>query len=513
MLKHNQEDETDYADLTNTFYTTYFEKPDDDITDKFNEIIQTDFYIYHLPISFIDGLPMLEERKHLTLKTVPLFSELIKGTYETKKSKYDQTNVRVNIEFFTNNLPSFTQYANQEKLDWVITHHRLLSLEIFDYYKDQSPSLSTLEHRFNAILRMIRIAYGNKTSPLYKLFSIIVFQIHEFIIEYEGENMLNAHEQKKYVNWEDVLAIQKELEDEFESIKEKDDRKAYDLNNDLLLISMYSLIPPLRNEVKSLEFKTDAENTKDDYIYISPTKIILKLNKVKKMHGKVQFDLTTGKYRCDHLANIIRKSYELYPRQFLFTHKHKYPENVKQATKRALDNRLISIFFHRGISNQISVNSLRSSYVSYRLSDPDLSFNQKKLIVKQMRTSILCLESSYKKIIRKPPVLVKVETVHNDKVDVGVNTSLPPKSEEEKQLNQYQKKLKREKEYYQENKEKMLEYQKKYNDKKTPFEKSRARLLQLLNASEEYAAKMRDTTREKYKFVYDEAKKRWKWQD
>lgn len=506
----------DYGEITNEFYQKYFVQKDDEYTRRFREVIETEFYVLKLPASFIDGLPNLEEKRPLPLKTIPLFSKLIAGHYQTKLSKYDKNTVRVNIEFFTNNLPSFMKYADKDPIDWVVTEHRLLTLEIFEYYKKKpkKPSLSSIEGRFNAILRMIRIAYGNKKTPLYKLFSIMVFQLHDELMFNEGYNDLNVHEAKKYINWEDVLFIQKKIEDQFNAIEDKQTRKAYEVNNDLLLISMYSLIPPLRNEIKLLEFTTSPMHNKKDYIFYDKNTIILKFNKIKKLHDKIYFNITSGQYNNPHLARIIRQSLELYPRKFLFTLKNSYPDMSTKATQRALDQRLMNIFFKNGIKNQISVNSLRSSYASYRLADPRITYNDRKDFVNQMRTSMLCLERSYKKIIQRKPILAGQTTHTAYATQPTQQVIIEIKEDQEPVEDQYLKKKQKAREYYEKNKEKLNEYQRVYNkSRKTSFERTRERMCQLLNASEEYAKKMRDSTKEKYKFVYDETAKRWKWND
>jgi hypothetical protein len=522
----------DYGIITNEFYTAHFTQPDDELTKKFRSIIETDFYVENLPASFFDGLPNLQEKNPLPVKTTPLFSKLIAGVYENKNSKYDRTNVRVNIQFFTNNLKSFKKYAKKNSLEWVITEHRQLVIEILEYYKNRKPSLSTIENRLNAILRMIKIAYGNKTTPLYELFSIMVFQVHDALMLGEGDNRLNKHEAVKYINWQDVMTIQKQLENKFNAIEDKKTRTAYELNNDLLLLSMYSLIPPLRNEIKSLEFTTAPKHNKKDYVYYNSDKstIVLKFNKIKKQHGKIHFDLTSGRFKNPHLAAIIRQSINLYPRKYLFTLKNSYPDIDTMATQRALDERLISIFFRYGIKNKISVNSLRSSYVSYRLSDEDITYNQKKVLVYQMRTSMLCLERSYRKVSQKAPVLTMKE--EDKQADVMETSEASSSSDEEAGVelrknvkqetqqpqqpvqDQYERKKQRAREYYEKHKKELNDYQKEYNkNKKTPFERNRERMCQMLNASPDYHKKMKDSTREKYKFVYDEVAKRWKWND
>ena len=433
--KKRETDETIYGDIDHPYYKEHFTNPQDEVYDKYRSIIETEYYIQHLPLCITLGLPLLIEKKPTKIKRIPLYSKLIAGEYEEEKSKYDKDNVKVNINFFINNLPSFKKYKNKDKLDWVIKEYRVLATEIFEYYKDKpGTSMCTIEYRFNSILRIMKIAFGTKDSKLYKLFSTIVFQVHGYITTRDGRNKLNEFEKKKYIRWEDVLRIQKQLEDEFNAIDDKDTLQAYDLNNDLLLLSMYCLIPPLRNEVKLLEFTNELKASDKDYVYISKNKktIILKFNLIKKQHRPVDFDITLGKYKNYHLFDIIKQSYTLYPRQYLFTLKQNYPYMDKKASKRALDERLVNIFYRNKIQNQISVNSLRSAYVSYRLSDPKIDYNDKEDLIWRMRTSWDCLERSYRKIlceIEQPDLKIKYKKKNIS--DSSLNLSEMSDGEEE----------------------------------------------------------------------------------
>lgn len=522
----------DDGDIDNPYYKQHFIQPNDAITDRYREVLETDYYIEHLPISIVSGLANFQEKIVIPMKRIPLYSKLIKGDYHKGHANYDKTNVKDNINFFINNLPSFLKYQNEDKLDWILKYHRLLALEIFDYYKDNEPTPSTLEARFNSILRVIRIAYMSKTSPLYQLFSSIVFQLHNEALDIEGKNKLNKTERYKFIHWLDVLKIQKDMEKRFNGIPNKHSQAAYDLNNDLLLISMYSLIPPLRNEVKHLQFSKSMRQNDKDYIYINSNKtsVILKLNKIKKQHKAVHFDLTVGKFACPSLAEIIKQSYTLYPRQYVFTLKDSYSDVSTRASQRAMDNRLIALFNRYGIKNNVSVNSLRSSYVSYRFSDKSLTYNQKKQIVYQMRTSMVCLERSYNKIVDNEPLLKDEDLCINqenakctrkgvdfDCDDVNKNEEpdeniAPPSPKPKKPfISQYEKKKMQNKEYYQKHKQTIQNKIKERNANKTTFERSRERMAQLLNASSDYACRIKTSTIEKYKFYYDEADRRWKW--
>ena len=83
-----------------------------------------------------------------------------------------------------------------------------------------------------------------------------------------------------------VLNKQKELQKQFEQITNKNSVIGYDLNQDLLLISLYSLIPPLRQEIMTLKFSKKLERN-DNWIVIKPDDIIMDLNEIKKKHNAI----------------------------------------------------------------------------------------------------------------------------------------------------------------------------------------------------------------------------------
>jgi len=147
-------------------------------------------------------------------------------------------------------------------------------------------------------------------------------------------------------------------------------------NQDLLLLSLYSLIPPLRGEVKTLKFAKTPQRAGDWVVIQSDGEVKLDLNEEKKRHMAIVFRLSE---EAPELAKILKESYELYPREFVFTRYHKYPDMTLQASVSALDDRLKGLFTDTGKS--VSVNSLRSSYVSFMNSEAIK--NGKQLSVKQ----------------------------------------------------------------------------------------------------------------------------------
>ena len=97
--------------------------------------------------------------------------------------------------------------------------------------------------------------------------------------------------------FEIVLETQKKLEETFIL------NPTYQNNQDLLLLSLYSLIPTLRDELKLLEFTTTKQD-KGDWLYFnSDNNVILDLNNSKKKHDNISFNLTI---EAPHLAEIIK---------------------------------------------------------------------------------------------------------------------------------------------------------------------------------------------------------------
>lgn len=487
-LDSTPQEKLDRGEMTNAFWTKYFYTPNDSITQRYNNI--KEYYIEKLPASFYDGLGLLEIKDEYKepIKKTPLYSSLIKGEYQTEGSKSDK-NIASAINFFRNNLPSFKQYKDDDSLKWIVDNQRLLIIEILEQAKTNFLSILTIKSRFNAIARIFRIAFGGKSYVLYEKLSAMIIFIGEYFSSNDKNNKLSENEQKKYLSWSFILQKQMQLQIMWNDTVNKKTQQAFDLNNDLLLISLYTLIPPLRNEVKHLQFTKNSER-KGDYIYFRAGEVLLDLNEIKKRHDPIMFNLTE---QSANLANLLKESYELYPREPVFSIKNKYPI-IQKASEASLDTRLSNLFKLDYPDLNISVNSFRSSYVSYRnfqavSKGTLLSANEKELIAKKMRTSTKYLDETYLKI---PDVVVP-----------RVSAAIPVRPiiiQQQDSLSSYQKQLARNNTYYQQNREKVLEKQKEYNNTKTPYEKTRVKLLRYLNTDEEYSDKMRENTMNKYNF-------------
>ena len=442
----------------------------------------------------------LKEEFKKPIKKIPLFSKLEKGDYQTASSRSDE-NIANSIKFFRNNLPSFTKYKNQDDISWVVNQHRQLTAEIFDYYsKKESKRVATLKGRFNAVTRIFRIAFETKNYDLYEKYSSLVIFLNQYFDDDENENELSEIEKKKFITFDVVLDKQKQLQEQFEAIENKLTTRAYDLNQDLLLVSLYSLIPPLRNEIKSLKF-TNTVQRKEDWIYFRQGKVYLDLNEEKKRHYEIWFNLSDD---APELAKILKESYELYPRQAVFTHLKKYPDVSHQATQQSLDDRITKLFAFTG--KAVSVNTFRSSYVSYKNREAikkgrQLTMKQKEAMAEKMRTSVKYLDSASLKIF-------PMEREELNFREEPARRPLPvPVEDDEEPIGAYSRQLIRNKRYYDNNKEKVLKKQKEYKDAKPLHDKARVRMLHFLNNEADYYSRMKQSTKDKYNFEQENG--RW----
>jgi hypothetical protein len=165
----------------------------------------------------------------------------------------------------------------------------------------------------------------------------------------EEENKLNEWEEKAFVPFEIILQKQKDLEDEFKT------KRTYNINQDLLLVSLYSLIPIERDEIKPLNFTTTVKKD-DDYIYFDGDEVILLLNKMKKKHEEFQLNISK---ESPKLAEILKESYRLYPRKYVFTNYDNINEKAKVSNISKRLPRILNILVRMLVPAALNQNQLK----------------------------------------------------------------------------------------------------------------------------------------------------------
>jgi hypothetical protein len=494
-LKKKQEEEARKNDKVDVIYTdndTIQKKlnqlyiPNNDLTKEINESIRQLQTIYKkeydadVPNSFKNGVILMDQKEED--KTEPkevLLSKMKKNEYGGV-SNITETNYYNKLRGYTNYLPNFKQYKDVDNVNYIIKNHLQFIHDIIQHNLKNSPA--TLKTDLSSLLRVIRLSYS-KAHPLYVKYAFVQKSLNEIINKKSGQNELNKHEQSTFLQFDYILNERQRLEDEFKSKTDKTTSKAYGINQDLLLLSLYTLTPPLRREVGVLQFTdTKPDNRRGDYIYFNRRNqnISLELYETKKKHGYVSIPLN---YREEKepsklsktllknqtkLADLLKESYELYPRKYVFTNKNSFPKldnPVKDVSRR-----LTYLFSKYGVN--VGASSIRSSFVSNQFSKFQHTRAEKELIATLMRTSVEQLDLNYNKILnnewkqKAPKVNFKDNKVIVKKEE---NDEEPERQVQRTELKEdpYEKQLKRSKEWYEKNRDK------KMADGKTPLEKKK----------------------------------------
>lgn len=433
------------------------------------EILKERYYSNHIFKDEINISILFDNILDDTIINSISFKDFQQGKYQVQNSKSDII-ISKSIKFFTNNLPSFKSIKS-DNLDWIYNNYNILIIEYLEYYLKNKLRLTTFKIRLSAILRILYLMFNNKNLLLYKNISKVQDNISHFINIKEGNNIRDELEEDRHLDFSLILKRRNDIEETFKNLHDKFSKTAYDINQDLILLSLYSLIPPERCELFHLIFKLNISlDENDDYILIQNNKCILKLNKIKKNHSSITINIFD---ECLKLNDLLIESYTLYPRINVFTAKNKYPI-LKYVKPPNIANRFKIIF--KDYKKNIGVNALRSSYISYIFKNPCISYNQKDAIAKNMRTSIKQIDISYKKndineIIQEPIPLKPVKI---------------PKTEKEIMKN-----------YYDKAKDKIAIQQKQYriNRNIPPY---RIKLLRKLNTDKDYIHKTTKIILDKY---------------
>ena len=494
-------------DPNNLYWTEHFYIPNDAINQEYERLkISYKDEFLRLPLIFSNGVAQYDEKPEtkLPIKQIVSFQKLKEGFYQIASSKSDIKNISSNISFFKKNLPSFKKYENTDDLSWVYNENRKLLLELLEYSFLRTSAIATIKQKINAMCRIIRLSLKTKNSYTYSKYSLLVSRIGLSQDDIDDSNLLTDLEMSKFVPFDFIMLKQIQLEQQFKNLTEDEKltQKGYNLNQDLLLLSLYTLIPPLRDEIKTLEF-TFQKETKGDFIrFFDNGDVYLVLNEIKKRHDPIELNLTLI---SPQLAEILKESYILYPRKPLFA-SIKSNEYIKKQVK-TLSTNLIKIFSADYPDKNVGVNAIRSSYYSYQnklsvQSGFPLQYAVKKQIAIQMRTSPKLLDSNYLKVYNYQNSLFH-PTYPNQPPEEQLRMPEPRIIQPTDKTNIYHKKLEKNKEYIRENKEHIYKQQKEYRSKIPKEEQSRMRILRMLNNDSNYRDHIKASTIEKYKLKLD----------
>lgn len=388
------------------------------------------------------------------------------------------------IKLFYNNFEPFMKYKDIDNIEWVALHHSELYDEIINHGDDNDLSLSTIRNYIIAMMFIIKLYYDGKDNDVYKTYQNIIEIMKQNILSIENKNKLNKSELKKggLIPFQSLLDKQKELQQQFDNfVKFKQFNLHHTdiitINQDLLLISLYTLMPPVRNEIKDLLFIHNFPNDDDNnnYIIILPNDIVLLYyGCIKKKHNKL---IIHDNEINQNLKNIILQSYHIYNR-------HKVFDTIN------VNNRLRTIF--KDTKYTVGSSMIRSSFITYHFANPNLSYEQQLNIARLMRTSLDVCRQFYYKIIDNDD--------NNDSNSDSDNVIKQKRTQY--YLNNKNKIAEYNSNYYQNNKDELNNKNKEYRINNT-YKETRRKLIYRLNYDTDYSSKCRQKTIDKYdvKFI------------
>ena len=191
-----------------------------------------------------------------------------------------------------------------------------------------------------------------KQSELYKKWMEIHAEVRQPINEKYQSNKPNERQEKAYVSFDDVEKIRNKL------------KKG---SNNRLLLSMYTMMPPVRSDYDKIAiYKNEEEVSNDINNYLIWNKqpyIVLRKYKTSKTYKNIKIDIP------NNLKKEIEESLNNKQRDFLFLQKNGKPYD-KPNTFNKWANRTLKKIFNK---DNFSLTTLRHVYITRR----DLKLEEK----------------------------------------------------------------------------------------------------------------------------------------
>ena len=407
-------------------------EPRDKLNDKLKETILKSIEELkkenkRVPISYENGVILLDVKEYEEGKEV-LISKMRKNEYMDENRKDDIKTISL-LRTICNKLPSFKKYKEEDDVRYIIKNHRILINELMEHRMGKS--LESLKGDLTLILRILKLSYGTKENELYIKYTTIQSDIRDVLNITVDDNKLTEREKGQYLEWNIIMKERYNIEENYKNIKKKNTSYGYKINQDVVLISLYTLTPVLRREIAKFKFTISKPSERGDWVYFHKDgKVSLELYEIKKKHNYISIPLNYREEGDDSklskellknqskLSEILKDSYSNYKRINVFTDLKS--DLLKEKGLTSVSTRLVNMFKKYGIS--MGVNTLRKSYVSYRLSLYQHSINERKYIAELMRTSVKYIDSNYNKIIPKREIkeedILLLEKKNEEKYEV-----------------------------------------------------------------------------------------------
>lgn len=224
--------------------------------------------------------------------------------------------------------------------------------EIIAYVESLDKSYASKKLYYAVLVSVLRDLKTGKT----KLLRVAEAAYRAKMVEYNtrlGEiaqqQIMSEREIGIWLTWEDVLEAYRKLKVAAE--ENPQDKKLY---RDYVILSLYTLVPPLRSDYSPVRITTTDDEQKDNKIVVDSSGVSFVLHdyKTAKQYGVQRMTFPT------ELENIIRHWLSLETSGFLFS------VNGKAASESWLSGQVRNIML-RLTGKASGINILRHSYITY----------------------------------------------------------------------------------------------------------------------------------------------------
>lgn len=265
--------------------------------------------------------------------------------------------------------------GNTNNLKWIIDRRKCIEqcIEEFD----------NLNTKRNYYVFMASICRDLGETKLNKYYCDKMYELKEKLMKVEEKNQLSANE---YENWIPFNEIEKKRE---QLIKEfNEDKSNIKLNYQLLLVSLYTLQPPIRTEYCNMQIVNPKAKLDKDKNYLIKNKndftLFIQKDKVHKHYEPLKVKLDK------QLSKIISESLNQFPREYVFSPETNNETGLSDSSYRDLLN---SVFKPK----KVGVDVYRSAYIThYYAEHKDISSRNE--LARLMRHSREQAEINYQKV-------------------------------------------------------------------------------------------------------------------
>lgn len=278
-------------------------------------------------------------------------------------------------------------------------YQKRIMINILNHMNLEPTDINIIKKKADIYKHITEYGYATTTARDYLItFSIILktlkqFQSSQFVYdkakEYNEEHLykelqqeLDPNELKNYVIYDDLINKVKEL------LKIYNDAPNYKNIINLLVLSLYVLHPPLRNDYNDMKILRNGmkEDRKYNYLLIDGPRyyIIINKDKVISSHGRAEISILDPL-----LKNILNVYFELYAQDniYLFQDKNGLPY-----TKRQIQY-IINKYF-KNKNKVLNIYNLRSAYIS-AFYKSNLDIQSRNILADNMRHSRQTAELIY----------------------------------------------------------------------------------------------------------------------